>query len=67
MADSWYNDPATLRSLLKDLIEAEEITDLDEVVEYCDKPQKYNDAYESWKENGFSFGESDDEEETEEE
>ena len=66
MADAWYNDSATLRAFLKDLIEAEEITDLDEVIDYCEKPQKYTDAYNGWVENGYSFG-SDDESEDEDE
>lgn len=52
----WYNDPTSLRNFLIALIEAEEITDLEEVVDYCTTPQKYNDAYKQWEENGFSFG-----------
>lgn len=63
---SWFNDDATeLRTFLADLIEAEVIESLEDVVKFCDSPRKYNDLYNQWLANGreFEFEEEEVEEE----
>lgn len=53
---SWFNSDATeLRTFLADLIEAEVIEELSDVVQFCDNPRKYNDLYNQWVANGREF------------
>lgn len=53
---SWFNTDATeLRTFLADLIEAEVIETIEEVVSFCDNPRRYNDLYNQWIANGRQF------------
>jgi hypothetical protein len=50
---SWMDSAATSNKFLSVLIDADLITDTDDVQQFLSKPQRYSDVYEAWDDAGF--------------
>jgi hypothetical protein len=61
---SWFNGSATeMRAFLAALIDEDFITDLEDVVKFCDRPQNYNELRKYWDENDGELPEGEDDDE----
>lgn len=59
MPSQWYNsiDASDFRTFMADLIDEGLIEDLDDASTFLERPQRYNDLYKTWVDNGFEFPE----------
>jgi hypothetical protein len=58
-SSTWIDSGATVRKFLNVLIDAEAIENIEDVQQFLNKPERYNEVYEAWDDAGFP--ESDDE------
>ena len=61
MADTkWYDDLTVKNAFMTVLVEADVLTDTDDVRKFMDKPFRYNAAYAAWEEAEFPDSDSED-------
>lgn len=53
MAEKWYNDSNEVRTFVTALIDAEVLQDGEDIKAALSHPQRYNDEYNAWAENGY--------------
>ena len=55
----WYNDTTLFRNFAIALTNAEALEDPDDFIAFFQKPQRYNEEFDVWKENSYPTDDSD--------